>query len=171
MKLHTRPFEPVDPAEKARSRSSDNSNGLSKHAPTFGWTAAGITCRTSSISAGRRAKRFARNVDMTILPNVIMVRFLPCEGLSPSFFFFFTVTCMISGLTVTVTRCYRHHRLRRTRSVNRLRARCQHLPAVRGRAPACVVVLREFSLLLAARSAPILTRKPTSQKISALIAP
>lgn len=50
VRLHTRPFQPVDPAKKAQTRSSDNSNRLYKHAVTLGWTTPGITCRTTPYS-------------------------------------------------------------------------------------------------------------------------
>lgn len=100
---------------------------------------------------GRRPGSFTQNVVMTNPQIVIIVRLVRCEGLSPSFFFLI-VTCMISGLVVctvahlaTIADIVYHDKVRLVRSVYRLRARCQHLAAVRGVAPACALMLRGLS--------------------------
>lgn len=101
---------------------------------------------------GRWPGSFTQNVVMTNPQIVIIVRLVRCEGLSPSFFFFLIVTCMISGLLVctvahlaTIAVIVYHGKVWLVRSVYSLRARCQHLPAVRGVAPACAVMLRGLS--------------------------
>ncbi|KAG7231362.1 hypothetical protein INR49_012202 [Caranx melampygus] len=61
---------------------------------------------------------------------------------------------MISGLVVctvaplaTITAIVYHDKVRLVRSVYRLRARCQHLPAVRGVAPACACGIRSTAAM------------------------